>query len=183
MGIELAAEDLQKEGHKVDVLFEDSQSKPKQSLSIFKKFAAVDRVNGILGDTFSLITEPLIPLADREKKLLVSPSASHLLCATKSKYFFTTVSQVARSADGYGYFLDRHPEVKKVALVYFQDPGWGYQYRDAWRKVLSERRIEVSGEFETAEFAPDFKTPLVKLLRDKPDAFFVAHDPTTFVPA
>jgi ABC-type branched-subunit amino acid transport system substrate-binding protein len=105
------------------------------------------------------------------------------LCSSKSKYFFTTASQVVRSAEGYGYFLDRHPEVKKVALVYFQDPGWGYQYRDTWRKLLSERGIKVTGEFETAEFSPDFKTPLVRLLRDKPDAFFVAQDPTTFIPA
>ncbi len=46
MGIELAAEDLQKEGHKIDLIFEDSQSKPRQSLSIFNKFVAVDKVNG-----------------------------------------------------------------------------------------------------------------------------------------
>jgi ABC-type branched-subunit amino acid transport system substrate-binding protein len=184
MGIELAAEDLQKEGYEIELLFEDSQSKSRQSLSIFNKFVAVDHVNGILGDTFSFITEPLIPLADREKKLLVSPSASRILCSNnKSKYFFTTASQVARSSEGYGYFLDRHPEVKKVALVYFQDPGWGYQYRDAWRKLLSDRGIKVSGEFETGDFAPDFKTPLARLLRDKPDAFFVAQDPTTFIPA
>jgi ABC-type branched-subunit amino acid transport system substrate-binding protein len=79
--------------------------------------------------------------------------------------------------------LDRHPEVKKVALVYFQDAGWGYQYRDAWRTLLSERQINIVGEFETAVLAPDFKTPLVKLIKDNLDAFFVAQDPTTFIPA
>jgi ABC-type branched-subunit amino acid transport system substrate-binding protein len=183
MGIELAAEDLRKEGRNVQLSFEDSQSKPTQSLSIFNKFVAVDQVDGLLGDIFSFITEPLIPRANRERKLLISPSASPLLCAATFNYFFTTASQVALSAEGYGYFLDRHPEVKRVALVYFQDTGWGYQYRDAWRKLLAERGIEVVGEFETAEFAFDFKTPLVKLLRGKPDAFFVAQDPTTFIPA
>ncbi len=183
MGIELAAEDLRREGYDIELLFEDSQSKPNHSLSIFNKFTKVDRVDGVLGDIFSFITEPLIPLANQQKKLLISPSASRILCSEKSRNFFTTASQVALAGEGYGYFLDRHPEVKRVALVYFQDAGWGYQYRDVWRKLLSERRVEIVGEFETAEFAPDFKTPLVKLLNAKPDAFFVAQDPTTFIPA
>jgi branched-chain amino acid transport system substrate-binding protein len=183
MGIELAAEDLQRDGFDVKLLIEDSQSKPRQSLAIFNKFTKVDKVNGVLGDIFSFITGPLIPLSTQERKLLISPSASRVLCSKESKYFFTTASQVPLAGEAFGYFLDRHPEVKRVALVYFQDAGWGYQYRDAWRALLSERQIKIVGEFETAEFAPDFKTPLVKLLKDKPDAFFVAQDPTTFIPA
>ncbi len=183
MGIELAAEDLKKEGYDLELIFEDSQSSPAQSLSIFNKFVSVNRVDGILGDIFSFITEPLIPLATREKMLLISPSASRLLCSEQSKYFFTTASQVAYASEGYAHFLDLHPEVKRVALVYFEDAGWGYQYRDAWQKLLNERGIIISGEFESAEFSPDFKTHLVKLLRDNPDAFFVAQDPVNFIPA
>jgi len=97
--------------------------------------------------------------------------------------FFTTASQVALSGPGYASFLRRHPEVKSLALIYFQDPAWGYQYRNAWRTLLSERDVEIVGEYENAEFAPDFKTPLVNILQHKPDAFFVAHDPTTLIPA
>lgn len=109
--------------------------------------------------------------------------SSRILCTGTASYFFTTASQVALSGPGYASFLRRHPEVKRVALIYFQDPGWGYQYRDAWRTLLYERGVEIIGEYENAEFAPDFKNPLVNILQHKPDAFFVAHDPTTLIPA
>jgi branched-chain amino acid transport system substrate-binding protein len=183
MGIELAVEDLRKEGSDISIIVEDSQSKPAQSITLFNKLVATDRVDGVIGDIFSFITEPLIELSRQRKKLLISPSASRILCDKRSPFFFSTASQVGLSGEGFGYFLDRHPEVRRVALIYFQDAGWGYQYRDAWRKLLNERKLTIAGEFESAEFAVDFKTPLVKLLKESPDAFFVAQDPTTFLPA
>lgn len=179
--MELAADDLKKEGYDLQLIFEDSRSEPARGVGNFNKFLAMDHVNGVIGDIFSFVTEPLIGLSNKRKVLLVSPSTAESLCSSSTGYFFSTATQVSRAPTGYAAFLDLHPEVKKVALVYFQDPGWGYQYRDGWRKLLAERNIEVTGEFESAEMLPDFKTPILKLLQQKPDAFFVAHEPKNFI--
>lgn len=183
MGIELAAEDLRKEGSDIRLLFEDSRTQPSQSVLAFNKLLAVDRVDAVLGDIFSHVTEPLIPLAAQKKKLLISPATSESFCTRSNGYFFSTATQISRAAEGFEYFLQGNPNVRKVALVYFQDQGWGMQFRDGWRKLLKSRGIEITDEFESADYFPDFKTAVLKLLRNKPDAFFVAHESKSFIAA
>lgn len=183
MGIEIALEDLKTEGINVDIVYEDSESQPKKSVTNFSKLTTINKVNGIVGDIFSFVTEPLIPLADKQRVLLVSPATPESFCSKSGGFFFSTATQVSLASEGYGYFLDAHPNIRKVALVYFQDPGWGYQYRDGWRKLLNDRGIKIVGEFESSEFFPDFKSAILKLLKDKPDAFFIAHQPDSFIAA
>lgn len=183
MGVELALEDLKADGVDVHIVYEDSESQPKKAVTNFRKLSDFDGVNGVIGDIFSFVTEPIIPLADKQRVLLVSPSTPESFCTKSEGFFFSTATQIRLASEAYEYFLDAHPNVHKVALVYFQDPGWGYQYRDGWRKVLNERGIRIVGEFESSEFFPDFKSAILKLLKDKPDAFFVAHQPDSFIAA
>lgn len=183
MGIELALEDLKADGLDVRIIYEDSESQPRRAVTNFRKLSDIDGVNGVIGDIFSYVTEPIIPLADEQRVLLVSPATPESFCTKSKGFFFSTATQVPLASEGYEYFLDAHPNVRKVALVYYQDPGWGYQYRDGWRRILNERGIRIVGEFESADFFPDFKSAILKLLKEKPDAFFVAHQPDTFIAA
>jgi len=183
MGMELAAEDLKAEGNDIQLIFEDSRTEPSASVSGFNKLHDIDKVNAVVGDVFSFLTAPLIPLADRRRKLLVSPATPSQFCKDTTGMFFSTATQVPLAIDGYAKFLDTHPKVKKVAIIFFQDPGWGYQYRDVWKKLLVKRGISITDEFESAEFNQDFKTVLLSMLRKNPDAFFVAHHPQNFLRA
>ncbi|RIL10422.1 MAG: hypothetical protein DCC75_04395 [Proteobacteria bacterium] len=183
LGIELAAKEIKSSGAPLNVIFEDSASEPSKAVTAFRKLVSVDHVSAVIGDIFAYITEPLIPLADQEKVLLVSPATPASMCARTSGFFFSTATQVPDAARGFEVFLERNSAVRRLALIYFDDPGWGGQYHKNWLELASKRSLQVTDRVGISDFRPDFKALLPKMLAKQPDAFFVAHEPETFISA
>lgn len=183
MGVELAKKDLLKQGIKVKLVYEDSNTSPLKAVSAYNKLMQIDRVDAVLGDVFSHITEPLIPMAKKYKKLLITPSSNMSACQKDNDYFFSTASQVNYSSVAYAKFLKDRPSLKKLALVYFDAPAWGTIIADGWRKEAKKLGVEIVSEFNSQKFDEDFKLVLSKILKEKPDVLFVAHEPKSFLKA
>lgn len=177
MGIELALDELRKDGRKVEVIFEDSRTETQQSVAAFHKLVEVDHVQAVVGDIFAMLTEPLIPLADKAKVLLLTPSLPGAVCAKSSGYVFTAAAQIPVSLPAWGSVFRHRPEIKRIASVFFDDPGWGNTLNHVWRTAASEHSVQVVAQFESADFVPDFRSAFPKILKQKPDAFFIAHEP------
>ena len=60
----------------IEYVFEDSKGDPKTAIAAYNKLTTVDKVEYVIGDMFSNTTLSLSPLAKKQQKLLVSPTAS-----------------------------------------------------------------------------------------------------------
>lgn len=60
----------------VEYIFEDSKGDPKTAVAAYNKLMTIDKVEYVIGDMFSNTTLSLSPLAKKQQKLLVSPTAS-----------------------------------------------------------------------------------------------------------
>ena len=61
---------------KATVVFEDSKGEPKTAVTAYNKLINMDKVDYVIGDLFSSTTLAIAPLANKNKNLLISPTAS-----------------------------------------------------------------------------------------------------------
>ena len=176
MGIELALEELQREGEPIKVIWEDSKSTPVGAVSAFRKLADADRVAVVVGDIFGFVTQSLVPLAVQTKIPIVTPALPKSACHAGSGFVFTLASQISESFDAFRKML-RKLSVAKVALVTFDDPDWGHLYREVWLRVCKELQITVTDDVVVPEMTPDFKAIFPKIVANRPDAILFAHEP------
>jgi ABC-type branched-subunit amino acid transport system substrate-binding protein len=178
-GILLATEELKSEG--IEVVFEDSGSDPKRAISAFYKLVETNKVEYIVGDVFSNITDALIPLVKGKKVVLVSPSTPAFTCRADIPNYFSISAQIFDSLPAWTQAFNVL-NIKKAGFVYFDNPTWGDLYRDVWTKASSQS--EQIGEFKNTDIVnTDFKGVLPKLLAKKPDTLFLAHDALGFFKA
>ncbi len=173
-GIQLAQRDLAAEGIKVDLLIEDSETSSSKSVTAFNKLVASNGVEAVLGNIWAFLTEPMIPLAEKRKILLISSENS---CRSDGQYSFAIGAQVELIVPAFRKFFDKFPNVKKTVVFYFDDPGWGHKNHKAWLQAAKESGVTVVKEASSSEFNPDFKAIFTPILALKPDAIFIAHEP------
>jgi branched-chain amino acid transport system substrate-binding protein len=183
MGVELALEESRAQGKNIELIFEDSKTEAPKAVSAFRKLTQVDRVDAVLGDIFAILTEPLIPLADSAKVLLLAPSLPASVCAKSSGQVFTAAAQIPTSLSAFSAALRRNPQLKKIASVHFDDPGWGNTLASVWKDAAIANNAEIVAEFATADFLPDFRSAFPKILRKDPGVFFIAHEPFSAIRA
>jgi ABC-type branched-subunit amino acid transport system substrate-binding protein len=177
LGLELAAEELKAEGTPVELYIEDSQTAPSGAVSSFQKLLSLNHVDAVMGDIFALVTEPLIPLSAQNSTLLVTPSMQEQACVPSNPFFFSSASKIPRSKVGWEALFASQSKLKRIALVYFEDPGWGFMYRDVWRTLAKEHGVTVVDEYTSNDYVPDFKSIFPRLLAKNPDGIFIAHEP------
>ena len=68
-GLELARDEINAaggiHGRSIKVIFEDNRTTPQGAVGAFKKLVNTDHVHAVVGDIFSFLTLPLVPLAQR----------------------------------------------------------------------------------------------------------------------
>lgn len=173
-GITLAHEEAVKDGHEIRLIVEDSGTSPAGSVRAFNKLVHVDKVDAVLGNIWSFLNEPLVPIAKREGVLLLSVEVD---CEAGQPTVFDGAVDLHGLIPAYKDFFRSNPDVKTMALVIFDDPGWGHVQRDAWRAAAKEFGVKEIGIVETAEYRPNFESIFPRFLSKDPDVIFVAHEP------
>ena len=182
LGITLAMEELKASGVDLSVIFEDSATNGSKALSAFQKLYTRDGVSAVIANDFGFAISPLIPIAKRQKRFLVTtnrPQASE--CEGPSEYFYSLAADHQLSGAALKSFLNQHPEIKKIAIFVFDDPSWGRVYKDVWSSLARDRGIEIVYSFQSDNFLPDFRSPLTQALSRNPDALLFAHEPVSFL--
>ncbi|MBT3406383.1 ABC transporter substrate-binding protein [Candidatus Woesearchaeota archaeon] len=92
--IDMAVEEINTQGgingKLLEVIHEDDQSDPKKALSAFRKLTDVNKVDIIIGTTWSHTGLPLVDLADEKEVLMISPSLGVKDFNEASEFIFNT---------------------------------------------------------------------------------------------
>lgn len=181
-GIQLAQEELKAEGFPVEVIYEDSATKAPQAISAYNKLVSFDKVDALIANDLGFVIAPLIPIVNRDKRLLFAISIPNQnYCKQSRGYYFSGTSQIARTKAGFELFLKKNPGIRKIGIIIHDDPDWGNAYADVWKSLAKSLGIEVVHTFRSLDFPPDYRTALTAMLPKKPDAIFLAHESQSFL--
>jgi len=159
-------------GKKLVVVFEDSQADPAKAVSAFNKLRSVDQVPMVLGDMFSAGTLAIAPIAERNKIVLLSPTASAVDLTKAGDYIFRIYPSDTYDGTYLAQFASDKARAKTVAIMFMQVSSisavvqvFQSEFEKAGGKVVS---YEAYKEGDT-----DFRSQLAKAKASEPDIIFI----------
>jgi len=159
-------------GRKLVVIYEDTQINPEMAVSAARKLIDVDKVSVIVGPLSSTEAMAVAPIAEQNKVILISPSATSSDFSRAGDYVFRTIvsdvydgTAMADYASGKGY--------KKVGVVYQNDAG-PKGVADAFIAKFKLLGGEVPYSDGAAPGAKDYRTQIARLKAANVDAVYFA---------
>jgi branched-chain amino acid transport system substrate-binding protein len=159
-------------GRKVQIVFEDSKSDPKEAVNIARKFVDDKRIVAVLGDFASGPSMAAGEVYGREGVAQLSQTASHPDFLKVSKWQFRNI--VTQAVEG--PFMARwmlQDGIKSVAVIGLQN-DWGLSATGEFRKAFEAGGGKVTSVELFNPGARDFKAILTKVAQAKPEAIYFA---------
>lgn len=154
------------------VSYEDSKGEPKTAVNATEKLIVSEHPIAIIGENISSSTAAMIPIIDRNKLLLISPSASAPNLSGLSNYFF----RVFPSDVEEGAFIAKtvstiHPNSQAVVIYVNNDYGVGL------KSIFEEKSdllgINILDTFGFVKGTTDFKSILSRVKLLNPDVIYM----------
>jgi len=171
-GFDLALDQINAEGgingHPLRYVFEDSQSDPRQAVTIAQKFVADPRILIELGDFSSPASMAASPIYQRAGLVQLGFTNSHPDFTKGGDYIWSpSVSQ----ADAQPLLADLAAKqgFKRVAVLY-QNTDWGRTSKDVFVKAANARGAQVVATEGYQPSDKDFRATLVRVRDTHPDA-------------
>ena len=173
-GMRLALDHLNNRvgGLPTTVLVEDDRQKPEVAVELANKFVRQDRVDALIGFSFSnLLLAAYQPVVQSETVLISSnPGPSQIAGKDCSKYFFSTSWQGDSFAEAMGAYLTK----KGVDNVYLLAPNYAAG-KDVLAGFKRFYKGKIAGEVYTGLSQMDFAAELAQLRASNPTAVFAFY--------
>lgn len=177
-GIRLAAEEINKKGgvlggRIIELVIEDGQGLPTQSVAAAEKLINRDKVVALVGCLRSSASLAVQPIAEKNKiTMMTVVSAAPKLTEGGYKYFFRATTQEYMNVDVAVRFLTTKMGIKKVCFLAANDE-WGRAGLEAWTEMMKRNggQIVSADLFITGE--TNYQPYLTKIKSMQPDAMAV----------
>jgi branched-chain amino acid transport system substrate-binding protein len=158
-------------GHKVNVLYEDSQAKPDVGVLSFNKLVDLRNVPAIIS-AFSSVSLAIAPLATRRKVLVVNAGAQSNQLGNASPYLFNTIPLVKDETSVLvRYIVEKLG--KKTAAIIYENAAAGIDGKEDFKKAFEGMGGKIVAE-ETTEFGQtNYRPGLLKVASVKPDFMYL----------
>lgn len=159
-------------GLPVELLFEDDQQKPDQGVAIANKFLRSDKVDLIIGSTFSNVTVAMYVPIVKAETVIVSSIAGPSQIAGKgcSPYFFSTSWQGDNFAEAMGAYLEK----SGIQNIYLMAPNYA-----AGHDVLTGFKRYYKGKIADEVYTPldqlDYTAEMTQIRAASPSAVFAFY--------
>jgi branched-chain amino acid transport system substrate-binding protein len=155
--------------YRIKIVTQDDQSSPPGGIAAINKLIQ-DGVKFTYAPQFAVTNMAISPIAEEAKILRikglgigkeeVNPNLRYSFYADADIYVLPTL---------YSYFTKKYPHAKKIAIISPDDPG-GKTIREATKKELQKRGLELVFEEAFKIGSEDFYPILTRALQKKPDA-------------
>lgn len=179
-GSKLAVEERNKAGgvlgKKIELIIEDGQCKPANSINAAEKLIQKDKVVALSGAFCSSATAAIMPVAERYKMPLITGVSSKADLTEKgNKYFYRAAETDALLSRAFAKILANDLKLKSVAYVGVND-DWGRGGVEEFSRDLSALGVKTAAKEYFDHGTTDFYTLLTKLRGSGADAIFVAAE-------
>ena len=159
-------------GKKIEVVFEDTETKPEVAVQKATKLLEDDEVDFLVGSSSSGDTLAVLPLAEEyEKIMIVEPAVADSITGSEfNPFIFRTARNSSQDAVA-GAAAIAKPGVKIATFA--PDYSFGWDGVAAFKKAAEDLGAEVIIEEFADPAATDFTSNLQKIVEAKPDYMFV----------
>ena len=172
-GFDLALEEINGKGgvkgRLLDYVFEDSQSDPRQSVTVAQKLVNDPKIIIELGDFASPASMAASPIYQRAKLVQFGFTNSHPDFTKGGDYMWSNSTNQAEEQPKLAEYVIRALGLKRPAVLHL-NTDWGRTAKDAFVKAAGEMSAEVTATEGYLPAEQDFRPTLVRARDAKPDA-------------
>jgi branched-chain amino acid transport system substrate-binding protein len=158
-------------GNKIEVVFEDNQAKPDQSILSFNKLTDLEHLQ-VIFTAYSGPSLAMAPLATRKKVLMINAGAQADKLATASPYLINTLPTIGDEILVISKYLAA--EGKQKAVILFENDAAGISGRDDYLDAFPKTGGTIVAQEPTQFGQTDFRPALLKLADAKPEVMLVS---------
>ncbi len=172
-GMDLAVELYnQNSEKKIEILFEDDHGDAKNAVSAYRKLVDVNNTQLIIGGMFSASTLAIAPAAEKDGKVLLSPTASAIDITEAGDYVFRIYPSDVFDGVFLANFAFDNLEAKNIAIIYEQISSVS-AISKKFKEIYSSKGGNIIYESGYTSDITDFTSMLTKLKQAKPDLVFI----------
>jgi branched-chain amino acid transport system substrate-binding protein len=172
-GVDMAVEDLKKQGVKVTLLKQDDTGKPQVAMSAMEQLATGDEVAAVVGPYTSANANAVAKLAQQYKVAQVIPAAAK---EEITRQGYDWVFRLNAPAHQYAQsLLDAalsFGKPKTVAFIY-ESTDFGTSVAAAGKNYAQQKGLKIVADEAYQKGAPDYRSTLSKIKSQNPDLVFM----------
>ncbi|MCH7568619.1 MAG: ABC transporter substrate-binding protein [Nanoarchaeota archaeon] len=175
-GIDLAVKEINEaggiNGKPIEIIYEDDQTNPAKSLISYNKLIDVNGVEVVIGGTWDILANAIIPESEKKQVVILSPSALPDTLEQESPYFFSMHSPVAVNQEVFEKFIIDNA-IERVGIIVVNNP-WGLAHLDTFKKAIENTDATVVEERILQSFDNNDISTDLSILKDLDvDSIFV----------
>jgi branched-chain amino acid transport system substrate-binding protein len=160
------------EGKKIDIVFEDDGTDEKKAETKTTSLIKVNKVPLIIGGINSSIALAIAPICEKEKVILLSPTASSPKLSGAGQYIFRNYPSDSLEGKVMAEYAVRRMNVRTVAIFYVNN-----EYGQGLMSIFKERFSSLGGQIGLEDpyevDTTDFSAAVKQLKSKPPDAIYV----------
>ena len=163
------------DGRKIKILYEDAQMDPKAGVAALTKLANIEKVPIVIQAAGSSVMLAEAPIAEKNKVVLISPTASNDKIKYAGDYIFRNWPSDSYQGEVIADFAANTLR-KKEAYILFINNDYGFGLKDVFSKQFTGLGGMIVGSDSYDEGATDFRSQLSKVkVSAKGIVFLASH--------
>jgi len=166
-------------GKNIEAIFEDSQCQAQNGVTAITKLINVNKVNFIIGDICDSVTGAIMPIAEENEVVLITPGSTSPVISDVGDYIFRfwfSENDLGGIVAETAYNMDKN----RMAILYINN-AWGAAQKDGVKKRFEELGGEIVSEQVVDPNSVDYRTELLKAEKNEPDAYYIGLHPNGLV--
>jgi branched-chain amino acid transport system substrate-binding protein len=156
---------------KIKLVYDDDAGDTKVGINAFNNMVSRN-IKIVIGGPMSHVASGLIPIANKEKILLLSPFASDPSLSQPGDYFYRICATDDVDGMVLAKFINNELKLEKVA-VFYPNVDYGVGIRDAFQRSTKNTPIQIVFNESYQNGAVDFRTQLMKIKQSNPDVLLL----------
>ncbi len=171
-GFEIALDEINGsggiDGRQIELVYEDTQSDPKQAANVAQKFSRDDRILGVLGDFTTSATWAAAPIYQRSGLVQLAFNPTHPKLTGPGDYIFSLAPDQSVQGEALASVAIDTLHAKKIAILHL-NTDFGKAVADNIEAAAKKRNVEIVAREAYLPTDKDFKTILSKVKEQKPE--------------
>lgn len=179
-GINLAVEEINNNdgilGKKISIVYEDTKALPKEGINAYQKLRTEYNVQAIIDDSVSSVTLSMAPMAEKDQVVILATGATAPKITEAGDFIFRIWNSDLYEGEFVAKYAFEKMNLKKIAIVYINN-DYGKGLEEVFKLKFKQFGGEVTDSAAFDQNTTDYKTQLVKINANKPEAIYLVGYP------